>query len=243
MREPEEDLRVLLREEAERHRPDRDAMFDRIVRVRAESRRSTLVRLRPLAAAAAVGLVVVGVVGVRVAGGGEGEGDSAPVPAAAPSLAPAEPSPKPSHPPARPATSAPPKASVSSKAVHRPGFVTGAAVIDPHSNPNWSQGNLTLRLARKVTALAVTVSVARTAGVASTGQWSTVPNQLTTLSVTERPDRLVYRFELVEGATLEPGHYTFAVQYNHADGRSPAADTYVVTATGGGDQTRTAGAF
>ncbi|MEV4708834.1 hypothetical protein [Actinoplanes sp. NPDC049316] len=239
MREPDErDLRVLLREEAERHRPDRDAMFERIVRGRAESRRTALVRLRPLAAAAAVGLVVVGVVGVRVAGGG-GEADSAP--AAAPSAAATTPSPSP--PPARPATSAPPKASASSKAVHRPGFLTADAAIDGHSNPNWSQGNVTLRTTRTLTALEVTVSVARTDGVVSTGQWSTVPAQMMAMTVTERGGRLVYRFVLQHGATLTPGQYVFAVQYNHADKRAPAADTYTVSATGGGKDASAAGGF
>jgi len=237
VREPDErDLRVVLREEAERHRPDRDAMFERIVRGRAESRRTTLVRLRPLAAAAAVGAVLAGIVGVRVVGG---DGESAPV--AAPTPAPASTTPPVASAP--PATSAPPRASTSSEAVHRPAFLRADGGIDPHSNPNWSQGNVTLRTTKKITALEVTVSVARTAGVADTGQWTTVPNDMVTKAVTERAGKLVYRFELKPGATLGPGRYTFAVQYNHAAGRTPAADTYAVTATGGGRETELAGGF
>ncbi|UQU62261.1 hypothetical protein COUCH_24880 [Couchioplanes caeruleus] len=238
MREPDErDLRVLLREEAERHRPDRDAMFERIVRGRAESRRTTLVRLRPLAAAAAVGLVVVGVVGVRFAGGGEG--DSAPAAAPAPSAVRATPSPSPSA----TATSAPPKVSVSSKAAHRPGFLTTDGEVDAHSNPNWTQGNVTLRTTRRLTALAVTVSVSRTDGVATTGQWSTLPNEMVTMSVAESDGRLVYRFVLKDGASVSPGQYVFAVQFNHASKRSPAADTYAVSATGGGRDAAARGGF
>ena len=128
MRERDErDLRVALREEAERHRPDRDAMFERIVRGRAESRRSTLVRLRPLAAAAAVGAVLAGIVGVRVVGG---EGEKTPV--AAPVATPgATAAPTPS------ATSAPPRVSTSSEAVHRPAFLDNDGEIDPNSNQKW----------------------------------------------------------------------------------------------------------
>jgi hypothetical protein len=245
VREPDErDLRVVLRDEAERHRPDRDAMFERIVRGRAESRRTTLVRLRPLAAAAAVGAVLAGIVGVRVVGG---DGDSAPVAAPSPVPATTTPSASPpstTSPPVSPSvSSAPPRVSTSSEAVHRPAFLRADGEIDPHSNPNWTQGNVTLRTDKKITALEVTVSVARTAGVASTGRWTTVPNQMVTITVTERGGRLVYRFELKPGATLAPGRYTFAVQYNHAAKRSPAADTFTVTATGGGKAAEAQGGF
>ena len=45
---------------------------------------------------------------------------------------------------------------------------------------------------------------------------------------------LVYRFTLHPGATLAPGSYTFAAQYNHAAGtRSMAGDSYDATATAG----------
>ena len=235
MREPDErDLRVVLREEAERHRPDRDAMFERIVRGRAESRRSSMVGLRPLAAAA-VGAVLAGIVGVRVMGGDGAE--NTPVAAPTPVV------PTPSATATATATSPPPRASASSEAAHRPAFLSADGAIDPHLNPNWSQGNVTLRSTKKITALEVTVSVARTAGVASTGLWTTLPNQMVTMTMTERSGKLVYRFELQPGATLAPGRYTFAVQYNHASKRSPAADTFAVTATGGGEQARTRGGF
>jgi len=93
VRQPDErDLRAALREEADRHRPDRAAMLDRIAQGRAAPARDRLFALlRPAAAAAAVAVVLVlAVAGVRLANRGP-EVDDRQV--AAPTAAPVTPAP------------------------------------------------------------------------------------------------------------------------------------------------------
>jgi hypothetical protein len=253
----EHDLRVMLREEAERHRTDRGAMLDRIARGRAEhavatKRGRVLFLLRPAAAAFAVAvLLVLGVVGVRVADR-DPERDGTPL--AAPTVVvPVTAAPAPSAPATEPVES--PRASVSGGTTTRSrtppsgwpgrdGFLSCTAAVDPHSNDGWAQGNVVLENTKAVTALQVTVDVAMTPGLVETGRWSTVPANLLTVVSSRKGDRLVFRFTLAKGAVLAPGSYTFAVQFNHAAGRrSAAGDTYAAVATGAGRDARVSGRF
>jgi hypothetical protein len=265
----ERDLRTLLRDEAERHRPDRDAMRDRVDEGRAEeSRPAFFVRLRPVAAALAVAGVLVGVVGIRLADG-EPEPDGNPV-SAATTPAPTEPAPTDSAPtdsaptdsaptdpaptdpaPTDPASSAPTaKASASSGSTTKDtpgrtsGFLTSSAKLDPNSNDNWSQTSVRLETTKTITALDLAVTVALTAGVAETGKWSTIPNNLLTTSVTRGSGKLVYRFTLNPGATLTPGSYVFAAQFNHQQGARPlSGDSYAATASAGRKEVKVSGGF
>ncbi|MCX5394481.1 hypothetical protein [Streptomyces sp. NBC_00094] len=108
-----------------------------------------------------------------------------------------------------------------------------AGTIDPGSNRWWAQGDLTLTTQAPVTGLVVDVRVARTAGVVSTGHWRTRPAEDFTVTVTEEPGALRYRWALKPGRTVPPGRHVFAVQYNHAEGvRDASADTYTVVLTG-----------
>ena len=108
----------------------------------------------------------------------------------------------------------------------------------------WAQGNLVLTTADTITALDVLVSVARTDGVTGAGQWTSIPADMLTMTVTEEKDALLYRFTLHEGATLAPGDYTFAAQYLHAAGdRDATADTYGAIASAGGEKVEISGAF
>jgi hypothetical protein len=79
----------------------------------------------------------------------------------------------------------------------------------------------------------VTVRVARTPGVAHTGQWSSIPSELMTLAVTSSDTELVYRYTLRSGATLGKGSYVFAAQFNHDNTatRPLTGDAYEVEAT------------
>ena len=116
------------------------------------------------------------------------------------------------------------------------GYLSSAAEVDSHSNATWAQGNLVLTTTETVTALDVLVSVVRTDVVSNAGQWSSIPAEMLTMTVTEEKDALLYRFTLHEGATLAPGAYTFAAQYLHATGeRDQDADSYGAIATGGDD--------
>ncbi|MEU7905588.1 hypothetical protein [Actinoplanes sp. NPDC049118] len=248
----ERDLRVVLREEAERHRPDRGAMLDRIARGRAEHapgpKGRVLALLRPAAAALAVAVVLVlAIAGVRIA-------DRGPEPDGAPVAAPTAVAPPAS---ATPATRPPesPRASVSSATSTktkeppraepgRDGFLSSAGAVDRNSNDGWAQGNVVLTNTRTLTALEVTVNVAMTPGLVETGRFSTVPANLLTVTSARKGDLLVFRFTLVRGAVLAPGSYTFAVQFNHAAGRrSAAGDTYAAEATAAGGDAQVSGVF
>ncbi|AGZ42055.1 hypothetical protein [Actinoplanes friuliensis] len=235
----ERDLRTVLREEAERHRPDRDAMRDRIARGRAEETRRPMDRvlslMRPLAAAAAVAVVLgLGIAGVRLSD--QGGIDDSTTPVAAPTtFTPATPAPTKAT-PAAPRASASSGTTTRTQAAHpgKDGFLSSSGRLDPHSNDGWSQDNVVLTTTRTITELKVSVHVALTAGVVETGRWSTVPANLLSMTSSRKDDTLVFRFTLAKGAKLGPGSYTFAVQFNHAAGkRSPAGDTYSAEAAAG----------
>jgi hypothetical protein len=262
----ERDLRTALREEADRHRPDREAMLNRIAQGRsAPARRPIdrfLILLRPVAAAVAVAVVLVlAVAGVRLSNRGP-EVDDTPV--AAPSAGPApsapaattaapQPStattttPVPKPPRTSTGTSAPPSRSTPSSTAPdtgRDGFLASAGQVDPHSNDSWSQGNVVLETTRTITALDVTVEVALTDGVVETGRWSNVPTNMLAMTTSRTTGNLVYRFTLQQGFTLAPGEYTFAVQFNHAAGKRDAGDDrYVAEVTGDGKDAKVSGGF
>ncbi|HST80206.1 MAG TPA: hypothetical protein VLL08_00555 [Kineosporiaceae bacterium] len=144
----------------------------------------------------------------------------------------------PSHrPKSRPAPTARPSQSPTAspaKVLSRRGFLWSTGTVDKHSIDNWSQSNVTLRTQALLTALQVRVRIARTPDLRDTGAWCTLlPGDFTT-TVDQQSDAMVYTFVLKPGATMRPGEYTFAVQYNHAvGGRDARLDTYQATASGG----------
>lgn len=261
----ERDLRTALREEAERHRPHREAMLDRINQARVAPAprpvNRALLLLRPAAAALAVAVVLVlAVAGVRVANRGP-ELDDAPV-AASPAVTttPARPptaAPKPSTAvttTARPSRTTPattpagkPSSSAPAPKTDHDGFLASTGQVDKGSNNVWSQGNVVLEATRTITALDVSVEVALTPGVVETGKWSTISPELVALSSERTNKKLIFRFQLRQGATVPAGKYTFAVQFSHTGKRSPADDSYVARVTGGGsgdsDDAKVSGGF
>jgi hypothetical protein len=264
VREPDErDLRAVLRAEADRHQPDRDAMLQRIVATRGEQHRTALVRLRPLAAAAGVAAVLgVSIAGVRLASSDGGTHQVAAPTRAPGTAAPATtPSPPPSSSPASSATrsrgsaapgghappSSPPSSSPSSQAGAgdrtEDGFLSSEGLIDPSSNPYYTQSNVVLHATRKITGLDVTITVQKTAKVVGTEKWSSVPRQKMTLEMTTHKDTVVFHFVLNDGETLAPGEYTFSAQFNHAENRSAKADTYTAATTAGKTKADVAGGF
>ncbi|GIM93288.1 hypothetical protein [Paractinoplanes toevensis] len=222
------DLRSVLHDEADRHSPDRGAMLDRINQRRgtAPNRLMALFRpvepgprralnvARPVAAAVAVaGLLVAGVTGIDLA--------SSPAPPPVPQAA--------GSPPPVPTSPAPYSARPSSSR-----FLTATGTLNRYSIESWGQSDLVLATTGTITALDVTVRIAKTRGLRDAGQWTTIPDELITSSVNATGSTFVYRFTLKPGATLAPGSYTFAAQYNHSAGtRSMAGDSYEVTATAG----------
>ncbi|MFD9030733.1 hypothetical protein ACFVZW_06155 [Streptomyces sp. NPDC059567] len=105
-------------------------------------------------------------------------------------------------------------------------------VIDPGSNRYWAQSDLTVTTSTPLSGLVVELRVAQTGGVASTGNWRSLPAEDFTVSVREDGGALVYRWTLTAGRTVPAGRHVFAGQYNHAEGgREAGSDTYTVTAT------------
>jgi hypothetical protein len=111
------------------------------------------------------------------------------------------------------------------------GLVGATASIDRASNTSWSQLDLVVAVNEPVTALHVTVKVSKCAGLASTGSFDTVGSQFTEVTTTGSDGSITYEFDLVKGATLAPGSFTFAAQFQHAtSGWKQQDDTYYVSA-------------
>jgi hypothetical protein len=256
-----EDLGAVLRREAGRHVPDGDAMFDRINRRRFAPEPVPAPRpfplftgLRPVAAAASVvATLVAGFTGIRILSGAEPERAPAATTTATPAASmpatsaplPAGSSPEPGHtgggtgssPRSAPASAPPSFQPVS-------GFLRSRGAINAHSARTWAQSDVTITTTEEITALDLAISVARTDGVRSTGSWSTVPGEMITLTVTVRKDVLIYRFTLEPGGRLAAGDYTFAGQYEHADGKRDAgADRYGAICWAGGRKAEVTGTF
>jgi hypothetical protein len=251
MRLSDDELRSALRAEAAAHRPDREAMLDRItataMNVEPAPRGS---RVRVAAAAAAVVALF--------AGGGVANwalaGDSDPAPVPAPTAAsPVPPSPTPAL-SSSPSLSPSPQASLSPSPQASPSLSRKAATTPPASksqspsatatagqSPLWADGSvdpdggasvITVKTTTQLTALEVVVRVARTEGLTSRGGTKQTPGASVSTTVTEEADALVYRFVLSSADVLAPGTYTFIAKYAHsADGRDAGADTYQATAT------------
>ncbi|MGW4757808.1 hypothetical protein [Streptomyces chartreusis] len=116
--------------------------------------------------------------------------------------------------------------------------------VDPHSNDFWAQSNLRLHTSGQLTALTVRLRVAQTGGVTSTGAWRSLPEDDFTLTVGEKDGFLVYTWVLKEGRTVRAGEWVFAGQYDHErGGRDAKDDSYVMTATAGGEQLSVTGGF
>ncbi|BCJ44721.1 hypothetical protein GCM10010168_15340 [Actinoplanes ianthinogenes] len=259
-----DDLGAVLRQEAERHVPDGEAMFDRINRqrfaaapVRASRPFLRLTGFRPVAAAASVvATLVAGFTGMRILTADEPDrtptattGTASVAPTTRPPLPtgiPSSPAGKPKHTGGTATPHAGRTTATPATPSHQPisGFVSTTGVINSHSTPTWAQSDVTLTAAKQVTALDLAISVARTDGLRSTGRWSTIPAEMMTITVTEEKDALIYRFTLRPGGTLAAGSYVFAAQYEHASGkRALGADLYGAFVSAGDQKVEVTGAF
>ncbi|MEV6305041.1 hypothetical protein AB0M02_36905 [Actinoplanes sp. NPDC051861] len=248
------ELRAALRAEAAAHRPDREAMLDRITQT-AVRRHLTADRRAPRVRIAGAAVAVAALLG----GGGFAQwalaGDSDPRPEPpAPTVVPISPAPSDPGPSASPTTPSSSSAtSLKSPTARRPSKaappsapVTSAPPpADPAARgPLWSDGSVvpdgdtqgssvvTIRTSEPLTALEVTIRVARTPELVSRGGSQQVPGASVTSTVTEEPGALVYRFVLSSGDTVEPGTYSFFARYTFAEGgRDARPDVYDATVT------------
>ena len=113
------------------------------------------------------------------------------------------------------------------------GGVASSGSLDPNSNPYWTESDVKITNSQPLTSLSVTLRIARTSGVSNNSSFTSATGVSTTVTV--ETDYLVYRWTLNAGQSLPPGTYTFAGQFNHADGaRDTSGDSYTVTASGAG---------
>lgn len=109
------------------------------------------------------------------------------------------------------------------------------------SNDYWRENDVELTTAQALTSLIVELRIAVHHGEQSTGSWSSAPGGIPAQVTVEGQD-LVYRWTLGAGQTLAPGTYTFAGQYNHAQGQDGTdGDSYTVTAGYGSGATAAVG--
>lgn len=232
-------LHRAIREEAERHQPDRAHMYARVEAAMPSAfGRSNRLRMAGSALAAAV---AVAVTTIAVWQGFAARGPTSARPPAAgpdPTFSAARVSAAPSGAASPMATGGSPVPAAKETGAVRSlpsgtdHFLRSTGTLDPTSNEYWTQESLTLITGRRLSALRVTVRVARNRGVASTGSWLTLPTNDFTVTVREKDSVLSYQFVLRRGRTVPRGKWIFAVQYNHAQGgRDGRFDTYVVTAT------------
>jgi hypothetical protein len=239
-------VRAALRAAAAAHQPDRAAILARIERGQAAAgpqRAPRIGRRRTAVRMAGIGVTVAAVLGLSVAVTWAAvstdvlrKPSHGPVMAPVPGSGSPEAVQRPTAPSRAPSgTRAPrsPAASPSTTGAQQ-GFLHSSGAIDAHSIDNWTQSNVTVVTGETVTALEVTVRIAASPNLASTGAWSTVLAKDLVTTVEQQPDALVYRFTLKPGVTLGPASYVFAVQYGHAvGGRDPSRDTYRTVASGG----------
>ncbi|MEV6129647.1 hypothetical protein AB0M05_22905 [Streptomyces violaceusniger] len=111
--------------------------------------------------------------------------------------------------------------------------VRSKGAVNAHSNPYWAQSDITLTIGRPLTSLTVELRVADTGDVLSTGSWSSLPTGDVATATRVEDGVLVYRWTLRKGATVRPGRYVFAGQYNHAEGdRDTGRDAYSASGNG-----------
>jgi hypothetical protein len=240
-------VRSALHEAAQSYRPGRTAMVDRVAAGRAAPprpapRRSprSFLSVHPVAAAVAVAAVLaVSVVAVR-SGADHDQPTAAPPPAAA--LSPTAVATTPARPTTTTTTTKPHSSPASAHSAAN-GFLSTKGAVDPHSVPTWAQHNVTITNTKALASLRVTITIAATDGASAANKFTTVPNADLTMAVTPAGKSLIYTYVLRDGATLRPGKYVFAAQFNHRAGRTADQDSYTVVARTGSAGAELAGRF
>jgi hypothetical protein len=253
-----DDARRRLREAAEAHQPDRDAMLVRIEqgmtrstdadRARSYRRRRQASWLK-VSLAGLLGVGALGLGGLAVAAGVKqlapqhpaivdvtptSQASSATPESHAPATKPVVQTPE-SPAPSTPRHSATPTAD---------GPIAARGDIDAHSTVYWEQNDLTIDVAQPLSALTVELRVAQSTGVQSTGSWQTAPPDDFTVTVTQTDGYLVYRWTLKPGRTVPAARQLFAAQFNHSTGKRDASkDTFLVETTAAGRSAAVRGGF
>lgn len=253
-----DDARRRLREAAEAHQPDRDAMLARIEqgmtrstdadRARAYRRRRQASWLK-VSLAGLAGVGVLGLGGLAVAAGVKQLAPQHPAtvdvtPTSQASGATPEPpasTTKPVVPPPGSPARSTPRHSATPPAG---GPVAARGDVNADSTVYWEQNDLTVDVAQPLNTLTVELRIAQSTGVQNTGSWQTAPPDDFTVSVTQTDGFLVYRWILKPGRTVPAARQLFAAQFNHATGKRDASkDTFLVEATAAGRTITVRGGF
>jgi cytoskeletal protein RodZ len=254
-----DDARRLLREAADAHQPDREAMLARVEhgmsrpgadRARRYRRRRQASWVRAgLAGVAVVGMLGLG--GLAVAAGVQHRAPQRTTPVVVPSSRDtAGATPKPRATAARPSVPSSTSASSASTASTHPaasaadGPISARGDVNVHSTVFWSQEDLTVAVAQPLTALTVELRIAQTSGVQNTGDWQTAPPDDFTVDVTQSGGFVVYRWTLKPGRTIPAAQQIFAAQFDHGTGKRDAGkDTFLVEAATSGHTSEVGGNF
>ncbi|HWS35215.1 MAG TPA: hypothetical protein VN408_21040 [Actinoplanes sp.] len=234
-------LRAALRAAADEHRPDREAMLDRINAGRTGRRH--VARPGARGRGALIGAVAFAVFG----GGGVGtwalaasfnraEPPPAPLPPVVATPSPVDTAPVSVAPsPSAAATTLPPPVTSPSPVSSPTSPSPSASPSVQATNPLWADGSVvstgssvvTLTTTTELTSLTVEIRLARTDGLTARSGAKKTPGASVTSTVIEEPDAFVYRFVMAPSDTLGPGTYTFTARYTHPDGgRDAGGDTY-----------------
>jgi len=114
---------------------------------------------------------------------------------------------------------------------------TGVATVKTSqasaSGPWWGEDDLTLSSTAPITAMSLTLTLQKTAGLSYNGQYNTTGGFAQTHSDTA--STVVYTFTLNPGQTLNAGSWLFAAQYGGTGtAHASSGDTYSLSYTSGG---------
>ncbi len=155
-----------------------------------------------------------------------------------------------SSPSSAPVTSATASSPATSVAAHPTpgspdGLVTVTASALSASAPWWWEEDLSLTPTGAVTALTVTVNVARTSGVGYSGFYTTAPGGTVSTAETTGTNALVYQATLNAGQTLPAGTaLRLGAQFDgHGNAHATTGDSYQITAIVNGTRVTASGRF
>jgi len=110
------------------------------------------------------------------------------------------------------------------------------------SGPWWGEEDLSLSNSAPITAMSLTLTLQKTAGLSYNGQYNTTG--AFSQAHSDTASTTVYTFTLNPGQALPAGNWLFAAQYGGTGTAHPSSgDTYVLTYTTGGQALTTNGHF
>jgi hypothetical protein len=125
------------------------------------------------------------------------------------------------------------------------GAVTASGSVASGSGPYWAEEDVALSNTAPITALQVTLTVQKTAGVSFAGQYTNFAGGAITQSHADNGTTLVYSYTLNAGQTIGVGSgWKLGAQFSgNGSPHATSGDTFSLTATAGGSTTTLSGHF